>query len=149
MLKICRSYRELNIQQLLEVYSQSLSEESISRFRAEQEYCDYLRENFFSIPNAFYALWDLEGRYVSGLRMEPYQDGFLLYWLETEPQERGKGYGKKLVKSVIEFLFLQESSPVYVHIHKKNTISLALHHACDFVTIQDYGVLLDGTVSYN
>ena len=144
MLKICRSYWELNIHQLLAVCAQTLEAESVNYFQAEQDFCDYLREDFFSADNALYALWSLEGRYVSALRIESYRDGYLLSGLETAPQDRRKGYAKCLIEAVC-----REYIPIYSHVHKKNAASIALHQACGFVPVLDYGVLLDGTVSYN
>lgn len=149
VLKICYSFQELNITQLMEVYSQSLNDDPVGRYQAKQDFYDYLREEFFSIPNVFYALWSLEGRCVSALRMEPYQDGYLLSGLETALQDRRKGYARKLVNGVLQYLSLEGSFPIYTHVHKKNAASLALHRACGFAPIQDYGVLIDGTVSYN
>ena len=143
MLKVCCQYLELNIPNLLVVYEDSLKEFDGSRFQAEQDLCDYLREDFFSIPGAYYALWCQEDRYACALRMEPYYDGFLISGLETSPDSRRKGYGEALVKSVCK-----RTSPVYAHVRKSNHASIALHRKCGFQQILDYGILLDGTISY-
>lgn len=142
MLKICRRYSELNIPALLAVYEESLGKTGGSRFLAEQDFCDYLREDFFRVSGAYCALWLHEGCYVCALRVEPYRDGFLISVLETAPQDRRRGYGAALVTAVCQISF-----PVYVHVQKANVASLSLHRRCGFQEHLDYGILLDGTVS--
>lgn len=142
MLKVFHQYSELNIPDLLAVYEEGIIESGRRRFHAEQDLCDYLREDFFAVPGSYYALWCQEDHYVCGLRMEPYRDGYLLSGLETAPRERRKGYGMALVQAVCEL-----TAPIYTHIHRTNLPSLRLHKKCGFVEILDFGVLLDGTVS--
>ena len=142
MLRICRCYSELNISGLLAVYEGSITGSKKDRFYAEQDLCDYLRDDFFKIPGSFCAVWCDDDRYVSALRMEPYKDGFLLSGLETAPLERRRGYGAALVEAVCNL-----SAPVYAHVHRANRQSCHLHKRCGFVEVLDYGILLDGTVS--
>ena len=80
--------------------------------------------------------------YRSALRLEPYQDGFLLEALETHPKHRRKGYAKKLISGVLERL--PAGTRVYSHISKQNTPSIASHQACGFHTLVDYSVDTDG-----
>lgn len=158
MLKIVRSLKELDFGLLKAVYLQSCQE------RGMQNYPDYppaqqilLAEQdlygdvkcFFEDTKAFYAVWYTGEHYVSVLRMEPYEDGLLLEGLETIPEERGKGYAKTLVRSVLTKLKEQEIPVIYSHIDKKNTASIAVHLACGFEKIRDYAVYADGSVSHN
>lgn len=158
MMKIIQSFNELNFRMLADVYLQSCQQSG------KQNYPDYppaqqilLAEQdlygdvkcFFEDKNAFYAVWELEGRYVSVLRMEPYKDGLLLEGLETAPEERGNGYAKLLLQSVLSNLSTQEIPVIYSHIDKKNTPSLAVHIACGFEKIGDCAVYTDGSVSHN
>ena len=54
MLIIAHSLRELHFGQLMEVYAQSNSDsENKNPLQAEQDFYMYLRESFFSDPEAF------------------------------------------------------------------------------------------------
>lgn len=158
MLKIVRSLKDLDFRLLKAVYLQSCQERGLQKYSdcppaqqlllAEQElYGDV--KCFFEDKKAFYAVWYADEHYVSALRMEPYRDGLLLEGLETMPEERGKGYAKMLVSSVLAKLKEQESPVIYSHIDKKNTASIAVHLACGFEIIRDFAVYVDGSVSHN
>ena len=85
---------------------------------------------------------------VSALRTEPYQDGVLLFNLETSKDHRRQGYATKLVKAVIAEIRKYKSTPIYVHIEKQNISSLHLHENIGFEICAEYGKLIDGTVSH-
>ena len=142
MLKVYHQYSELNISNLLAVYEDTIKQSQDGRFDAEQDFCDYLRNEFFSMNGSYYAVWCQDNCYVCALRMEPYRDGYLLTGLETAPQARRMGYGTALLNAVC-----QSISPVYSHVHRSNRASLRLHRNCGFIEICDYAMLLDGTVS--
>ena len=153
MLTVIRNMGQLNFGALMQVYVQSNRENAKDRYSretedagirlAEQDFYQYLRECFFPTPGAFYAVWSMEGCYVSALRMEPYRDGLLLEALETAPEERQKGYAGMLIKSVLACVPGQR---VYSHIHKKNRASIRIHEACGFRMVLDYAVYADGSV---
>lgn len=145
MLKICNSFRELDFSRLSEIYGY---EEADSFMRCNDLY-DYLREDFFRVSGAFYAVWEESGQYVSALRAEPYQDGYLIEALQTHVLQRCKGYAQMLLKSTLLSGRIPAGLPVYAHIHKKNAASLAVHRACGFQQILDYAVFIDGSVYRN
>jgi RimJ/RimL family protein N-acetyltransferase len=113
--------------------------------KAEQEFSDYLRRDFFSVKGAFYCIWTENGVYLSALRMEPYKDGILLCALETKPSARSKGYATALLKAALNEVDL----PVYSHIRKGNRASVAVHRACGFRLQHEGARFLDGSVSSN
>ena len=143
MLEVFDSLKNLNFQMLMDVYAQSNRENGAVYFpqlselqgisMVEQQFYTFLQEVFFKTTDSRYCVWLEDGRYVSALRLEPYRDGLLLEALETAPQNRRKGYGR----------------PVYSHIGKRNTASMALHMGCGFEKIQDCAVYIDGSVSQN
>lgn len=139
--KLCAVYRESILQEANETYNKE--ECAAALHRAETDFEAYIREVFFQLTGAFYAVWTEDGQYLAALRMEPYRDGYLLTSLETAPDHRRRGYAEKLVLEVAAFI----GKTVYAHVHKKNTASLAFHHKCGFQQIFDYAVFLDGTVS--
>lgn len=156
MLTIIKTMKDLDFRQLMSVYEEGNRENGAEFYpdlsegqqilRAEQDFYQYLRECFFKTQGAFYALW-LEGeKYISALRLEPYQDGFLLEALETAPDHRRKGYAGKLIQAVQS---LPEIGKIYSHVHKKNTASLKTHESCGFRRILDHAVYIDGSVQTN
>ena len=110
----------------------------------EQEFYQYLNEVFFRTPDAVYAVWEEKGCYVSALRLEPFRDGLLLEALATAPDQRGKGYARKLIQAVLD-----QTGPtrIYSHVDKRNSASLKTHAACGFSVILDYAVGIDGSVN--
>ena len=155
MLRIVKQYRELNFSRLMEVYEEG-NRENAAEFwpdlscnqqmlRAEEEFGAYLREDFFKVEGAYYAIWEKQGRYLSALRMEPFEDGLLLEALETRPDCRGNGYATALLQAVLA----QEERKVYSHVSKKNTASLRTHEKCGFQKISDCARYIDGSVSAN
>ena len=155
MLLLCTQFSELDFEQLMAVYEQSnLENGSISfpddsprqqMMKAEQEFGDYLRRDFFSVKGAYYCIWAVNGVYLSALRLEPYLDGILLCALETKPSARRKGHATALLKAALDEVDL----PVYSHIRKDNRASVAAHRACGFHLHHEGARFLDGSVSSN
>lgn len=158
MLKIIHSVKELDFGQLCSVYTQSIGQSGSEYYpwlspakqqlQAEQDFYSFLK-CFFKEESAFCAVWTVERRAVSALRVEPYGDGLLLEGLETAPEERRKGYAVSLVCSVLSYLKEQNTVQIYSHVDKTNLASLALHKACGFCKILDHAVYVDGSVSHN
>ncbi len=154
MLQIITNLRQLDFRQLSEVCIQSNTEagkrdfpdlpEHLRLARAEQEFYQYLRECFFPTVGACYALWTVGGKYVSALRLEPYEDGLLMAALETVPQQRRRGYATALVMAVKEYAAQRK---LYSHVSRDNIASLAVHDACGFHRISDCARYIDGTVT--
>lgn len=153
MLTVAKSLRELDFGALMAVYVEGnrengedfyphLSAEE-QRLQAEQDFYAYLADCFFPAAGAAYYIWSEGGRYVSALRLEPYQDGLLLEALETCPEFRGRGYAKQLIRAVLE---TAEFEKIYVHISRRNTPSIAVHTACGFRKILDHAVYADGSL---
>lgn len=154
MLILAKSLRELSFGSLMEVYEEG-NRENAAEFwpgldaaagllQAEQDFYQYLKEVFFPVEGAVYAVWEEKGRYLSALRLEPYQDGLLLEGLETAPTARRKGYAEKLLRAVLEAF---GGRKLYSHVGKSNIPSLKVHEKCGFQIICDYAVYIDGSVN--
>ena len=153
MLIIAKNLRELSFGQLMEIYVEGClergqelyPEETEARQIAigEQEFHNYLTQVFFRTEDAFYAVWQAEGKYVSALRLEPFRDGMLLEALETRPDSRRKGYAGDLIRAVQAQL---GDSKIYSHVGKWNTASMRTHVSCGFHKYLDYAVCVDGSV---
>ena len=156
MLYVANKLSELKFSSLMEIYVEGNLEnarefwpdlpEGLQLLRAEQEFHQYLQECFFTVPGAVYCIWMESGRYVSALRLEPYQDGLLLEALETAPEHRRQGYARALVREVLA-RFGKEK--IYSHVSKKNIPSLRTHESCGFYRILDHAVYADGSVMTN
>ena len=83
---------------------------------------------------------------MAALRLQRWNDGWLLEGLQTHRDHRRKGYAKALITAVLEELQLDK---IYVHIQRDNIPSIALHQACGFQKILDHAVYLDGSVHPN
>lgn len=156
MLRLAYSIKELDFAKLMAVYREGnqengeefypeLSPEEAVR-RAEQDFYDYLKQSFFPAQGAVYALWEVQGNYVSALRMEPYRDGYLIEALETAPDKRRKGYARELMEAFLNFARGRGLTPVYSHISKRNVPSQRVHSACGFSRYKDLAVYIDGSV---
>ena len=156
MIFIAQKLNELNFGQLMAVYEEGNREnggefwpelsQGQQLLQAEQDFYQYLRECFFQTPGALYALWVVGGKYVSALRLEPYQDGLLLAALETAPDQRKKGYAAALIQAVLE---QEKDRKIYSHVSKRNTPSLRTHERCGFHRILELAVYADGSVKTN
>ena len=153
MLRIARKMNELSFGKLMGVYEEGNLENGQCLWPdepqwrqialAEQEFYSYLQQIFFKTDNAAYLIWEEDGSYVSALRLEPYQEGFLLEALETHPQHRKKGYAARLVTAAAEYV---GGTKIYSHVGKKNMPSLRTHEACGFQKMLDYAIYADGSV---
>jgi len=157
MLKIARTLEALSFEKLMEIYIEDNRErgdelwpelpEQDRLARAEAGFRDYLETDFYSKSGVAYAIWEVEGKYVSALRLEPYRDGLLLEALGTAPGQRRKGYAFTLIRAVQDWLGKQGEVKLYSHVGKKNAASLSVHKRCGFVPILDHAVYGDGTVN--
>ena len=154
MLEIIKSLKELPFGELMAVYEEGNRENGADRYpklpenlqllEAEQDFYAYLA-CFFRQEDSFYVLWRQDNTLVSALRIEPYQDGWLLAALETRPDCRNRGYAKALVKELLSYLEKASCLPVYSHISKPNISSQKVHISCGFREILPYSVYADGT----
>ena len=159
MLKLIHAMSDLKFSNLMSVYEESNQLNGMMQYShhsvveqlnlIEMDFYHYLVSVFFCQERSFCAVWEVAGQYRSALRIEPYQDGFLLCALETPPHERGKGYARQLIKSVIGHLCEQGRGVLYSHVFKKNEVSLSVHRACGFEIVKDYAVYSDGSVLHN
>ena len=156
MLYIARRLKDLDFRQLMDIYEEGNLENAAELWPeepqgqqlllAEQSFHQNLRECFFSTEGALYCVWVENDRYVSALRLEPYQDGLLLEALETRPDQRRKGYAVELVKAVLSEV---GDTKIYSHVGKRNSASLKTHEKCGFRRILEHAVYADGSVMTN
>lgn len=154
MLIIAKRLGELSFPQLMEIYVEGNRENGADRYPeepeyrqlelAEEDFRQYLAEDFFRQSGAFYTIWEENGQYVSALRLEPYRDGLLLEALETRPDQRRKGYAATLIQVVQN---LPGVKKVYSHVSKRNAPSLGVHKKQGFRVVADHATYIDGSVN--
>lgn len=137
MLQIFNSSYGVDLSKLQQVYSESGN----SYFY--EDTLDFLLED-----RCVYAVWCVDGCYVSALRWQPYLDGFLIAGVETRPDAKRRGYARQLLRAVLVHFAADGKRIVYSHIDKHNQASIRLHHNCGFEKSRDYARLLDGSVSH-
>ena len=155
MLIVAKSLEELNFPELMKIYVEGNREhgeemwpdktEKEQLSLAEQDFHSFLRDRFFSKPEAVYMIQEAEGRYVSALRLEPNRDGLLLEALETLPGERRKSYAVSLISAVQRWLKARGEVTLYSHVSKRNEASLRTHRRCGFEIYLDHTVYQDGS----
>ena len=153
MLEIVCSLDKLPFGELMRVYEEGNQENGTERYpklsrnlqllEAEQDFYAYLK-CFFRQEDSFYALWRVNGALVSALRIEPYQDGWLLAALESRPDQRKCGYAKALISELLCYMEKTNRLPVYCHIGKSNVPSQKVHLSCGFREMLAYSVYADG-----
>ena len=134
MLIVAKDVSDLRVFTLAEVYDMYTLDEG-------QDFYCFLSEDFF--PDGICCVWEENGRYVAALRLQRWQDGYLLEGLQTHREHRGRGYATKLVSAALETLKMEK---VYSHIRRDNGPSIAVHTACGFQKILDHATYLDGSV---
>lgn len=152
MLQIFDSLAQLNMFELLQVYEESNLRQGtadapqVSKWEQLRIGETYMREylmDFLKSPGTKIAVWSAEGVYASALRLEKYQDGYLVTGLETAPAARGKGYATKLLVQTAVLI----GDKLYSHIMASNHASVSAHKKAGFHIVSDYARLLDGSVS--
>lgn len=150
LLRITR-YCDLDGQNLMEVYSESNSEntdyfypdETDKRkavWMVEAGFMDFLQKDFFEHTGATYWVLEENGVWISALRTCLIQPGtYYLEALETRPSHRAKGYASRLLTDVLETMKKDGSFRLCDCVGKKNFASLKTHKKCGFQIVMEDG----------
>lgn len=141
LLKNKMNCNELNL--LMEIYEESNIENITYMFpeckntaegleKVKNGYCRYITDEFLCDSENTYCIWVEDNQWVSALRLYKFKDCYFIEALETKPSQRKKGYGVKLMNSVISYLKAQGRFILRDHVCKGNAASLALHKKCGF-----------------
>jgi GNAT superfamily N-acetyltransferase len=152
MLIVAKSLKDFSFSKLMEIYAEGNLENARELWPdepagrqlalAEEEFYLYLYQVFFRTEGACYLIWQVDGRYVSALRLEPYRDGLLLEALETAPEYRRQGFAAELVRAAQGYA---AGTKIYSHVNKGNLASLRTHEKCGFERILESAVYIDGS----
>ncbi len=115
-------------------------EDLTEAIREEEGFFVEFLEKFMADERNRYYILEVDGQWVSALRLTKLDDFYYLEALETAEAHRQKGYASKLILDVISALKLQGSVTIRSSVDKENTQSLATHQKCGFVIDQENGI---------
>lgn len=108
-------------------------------FEYEKGYMDFVQSFLDSEENRYY-IWEINGQWVSALRMTKVEDFYYLEALETAKQCRKKGYGTEFLQELIRLLKRCGRVIIRSNVSKNNMASLALHRKCGFAIEEENGI---------
>lgn len=151
-------YDDLDQRKLMDVYSESNYENTDYFFpdepdkekaarQVEAGFLDFLKNDFFSKPEAAIWVYEENGTWLSALRTCKVRDVYYLEALETHPDQRKKGYGALLLSAVVDAMKKEGPFRLCDCVSKKNLPSLKTHEKCGFriVSEEGYDYLLEET----
>lgn len=137
--KLMDLYQEGNVENIDYFYPGT--EDRVSALaKIEENFLEYLRDDFFSRERSCYYILEKEGTWVSALRLYDMEEGsFYIEALETHPAYRRRGYACELLGSLLEELKKGGAFLVCDNVGRKNIASLATHRKCGFSIVRDPG----------
>lgn len=114
-------------------------EDLTEAIKAEEEnFVAFLRAFLEKDENRYYVL-EIEGEWVSALRLTKIRDFYYLEALETAENHRKKGYAVQLIGEVSKLLKARGKVMIRDNVSKRNLPSLATHKKCGFVIEEENG----------
>ena len=95
---------------------------------------------FMSKDENTYYVWEVDGEWVSALRLTKLEGFYFLEALETAPKHRKRGYAAQLIQAVIDMLKTDGQVVLRSNVRKTNVASLATHKKCGFVIEEENGI---------
>lgn len=113
----------------------------------ESGYWDFMQRSFWEEKGVLLVAHS-DSHYVSAVvAYQKENHSFLIEALETAPNERGKGYGKIVLKEMLDFLVHSDSNAtVYSFTGKKNIASQRTHASLGMEKLHDYWQDESGTI---
>ena len=145
-----------SLEKLFSVYKESMKDLQSCYSSPEDmkaSYAKFLNE-FLSISNQCVLVEAVGDQWVSGLRAIETKKGYwFLEAVETMPEERRKGHGRRLLLHTLDFLKSRGMQQAFCQISKNNIKSQKLHISCGFIPTEDpsidpWGQLNDRTILF-
>ena len=105
----------------------------------EKGYMDYVKSFLEMEQNRYYIL-EIDGQWLSALRLTRIADFNYLEALETAKEYRGKGCGTKIIQELITLLAQRGKTIIRRNVSKKNAASIAVHEKCGFAIEHENGI---------
>ncbi len=144
------SFAQLDARMLMDLYAEGNRENAedfypdddpvIGIQKVEQEFLDFLKNDFLSKPENTYWVYTESGKYLSALRLTELDNRlFYLEALETHPDYRRKGYALKLLSEVTDTLKSDGPFSICDCVGKQNTASIETHIKAGFTIVSEAG----------
>ena len=104
----------------------------------EDSFVAFLKTFLKKEENCYYVL-ELDGEWVSALRLTKIRDFYYLEALETAEAHRKNGYAAQLVGEVVQLLKTRGKVIIRDNVSKRNLPSLATHKKCGFEIEEENG----------
>ncbi|MFQ7239459.1 GNAT family N-acetyltransferase [Roseburia intestinalis] len=156
MLERIENVNEQVIEKMFLLYAESMADmerEFKDRDEMEASYAAFLKE-FIENPKQMVFVETAEKQWVCGLRAVESEPGkWFLEAVETMPGHRNRGYGKKLIRHVTEFLKGIGAKKIDCIIGKSNLSSIKMHSDCGFKETKEppvncWGELEEGRILF-
>lgn len=156
MLERIENVNEQVIEKMFLLYAESMADmerEFKDRDEMEASYAAFLKE-FIENPKQMVFVETAEKQWVCGLRAVELEPGkWFLEAVETMPGQRNRGYGKKLIRHVTEFLKGIGAKKIDCIIGKSNLSSIKMHSDCGFKETKEppvncWGELEEGRILF-
>lgn len=156
MLKIVTQIDEDTIHRLYSVYAESMLDLKMHFSSNAEMYASYASflKDFIQKPKQLIIVETFDDEWVSALRAIATTDGhWFLEAVETKPEERKRGYGKKLLENTIAYLKSIGMTTLTCTVAKNNFASRALHEKIGFIPTAEPSVncseeLEEGAILY-
>lgn len=156
MLERIENVNEQVIEKMFLLYEESMADmkgefKDLDEMKAS--YAAFLKE-FIENPKQMVFVETAEKQWVCGLRaVESEQGKWFLEAVETMPGQRNRGYGKKLIRHVTEFLKGTGAKKIDCIIGKSNLSSIKMHSDCGFIETKElpvncWGELEEGRILF-
>lgn len=115
--------------------------EDLSETICEEEhyYVEFLKEFLEKEKNKYYV-YEVDGAWVSALRLTRLDGFYYMETLETAPEYRKKGYAAKMIEEVITLLGQRGPVIIRSNVDKSNRASLVTHEKCGFRIERESGI---------
>ncbi len=115
-------------------------EDLTEAIREEEDYFVGFLKRFMENERNQYYVWEVDGKWVSALRLTKLAGFYYLEALETAPEHRRNGYAAKLIDEVLAMLKTHGGVTIRSNVNKSNEASLATHKKCGFRIELENGV---------
>lgn len=105
----------------------------------EMGFVAFLKSFLAKDENRYYIL-EIDGQWVSALRLTRIDDFYYLEALETAEEHRKQGYAALLIREVVELLKQRGQVVIRDNVSKRNLPSIATHKKCGFLIEEENGV---------
>lgn len=124
----------------VEYFYPDMSDKNAALQKVENDFLEFLKTRFFCDRRNRYMILEINGIWVSALRLNYIEDGlYYIEALETHPEYRKYGFAAKLLSEVLDLMKQQGRYKICSCVGHNNIPSLKTHQKCGFSIVSDVG----------